>query len=707
MDTLDRKDKAIAELINEYISQGYTFDKFLDEQGFGIGTKIRSNFERVYNILYPPQPQVIPTPEPILDPQIQLPLRPYQISTVAKCQAEFAAAATRCFIQLPTGAGKTRVMYKLIDDDFIACKSRQIIAPIYICMSPRISLAQQHFNDAKNKGLATPHSLINIYNGIGDSEILGKFNYWKHRCAKGPEALIISCCYQSINRLVVFMREIKSTARICFSDEAHMISHFGQKEYLDKNPDEATLMLSSQFSHLRVFLTATPTEYQTNNYNKIWGNLINEITVGELISTYKCLCPIKTIIPNISAAATVISNNTSDIQGLDSEDDEDNINQNELIKILYETMQKTNAQKAVIFCNTQEKCKVLQIKFNELNSRLCNTSGNKSITAYKYIGSGKSLPKTEIEQQDEILRTEYKKRGDILLYEKHTGTAVIFVCKKISMGYDFPPIDFIGFADPKCSRAELAQCIGRGLRISPATGKQFCWVFIPITPDDYTLDTINKRRYRTLFQYLEYLRDEFRLEYLIKDNIVKPSAATTQMVAQPAISVDDLLGVQIMDDSTDRLDIGQIPNVNYLDESALYVILNELSIFGNRTETLRYKMFMKMLTTLGIKSPAEYNQFIQSKLTSQADNSKYLKWPQTATEIIDKWTGFRWINVLPEDTRAMYYPTLDECKKSYTNLESKLSVSPNFEFLPEEYVFKKIRELDPKIPEIPMQIYYD
>lgn len=47
---------------------------------------------------------------------------------------------------------------------------------------------------------------------------------------------------------------------------------------------------------------------------------------------------------------------------------------------------------------------------------------------------------------------------------------------KLTTGYDFPPIDFIGDMQPCCSPGKHVQKYGRGTRISPDTGKTNCLV---------------------------------------------------------------------------------------------------------------------------------------------------------------------------------------------------------------------------------------
>jgi len=67
-------------------------------------------------------------------------------------------------------------------------------------------------------------------------------------------------------------------------------------------------------------------------------------------------------------------------------------------------------------------------------------------------------------------------RRAILSRQASGKTAIVVNCGVLTEGYDCPIISVIGFARPTKSRGLWRQIIGRGLRLSPATGKTDCLI---------------------------------------------------------------------------------------------------------------------------------------------------------------------------------------------------------------------------------------
>ena len=589
-------EKEIAKLIKGYVGQGMTLSGILDEQ-LEPDDPLRQEYTWIYNQLYPPvltpvptpskkrgqskkpSPPISPEPGPIQvispepgpiqvispePPQNYLPseLRDYQRDTVAKCQSLFVGGGTRCFIKLPTGAGKTRIMYKLIDDDYAMFMQHQtpdsqlLVKPVYMCLSPRISLADQHFSLDKVKDLQTHSTILRIHTEQSSAEIKRILDNWcsQQTTVSGP--LIISGLYQSIARIRTILAQypVIKYINLLFADEAHMISLLSNPKKIGEDIDARWLMLGTYIKR-RVFMSATPTEQQTQNqltHQSWWGAVVNLVNIRELIQR-GILCPIETIIPNVSVTNT---SRTSE--------PEDEINSTAFCDIIYKSVMNAGARKCIVFCNTQQKCRELFDCF----SALTPASGQLGCQPYLFIGDGFTTGNIITHLNNDSV--EHKKRGDIVLFETCPGPSIVFVCRKISMGYDFPPVDFIAFADPKCSAADLAQCIGRGLRSAP--GKTMCRVLIPITPYDYANNTLAKRRHNTLFQYLLYIQDEVGFEYKIPDsdlvyNIAtgKPQPSTTPIPGQPSqTAARDIITF-----------VGSgLPNINYIDLARIYVILD-------------------------------------------------------------------------------------------------------------------------------------
>lgn len=654
----ERINPLIKTLLNRFVKKGYSrqriWDELYDENDpDDQENKICKELIAVYDKLYPSTPTTTSDESVALSEFIEIkapPLRDYQITTVAKCQEEFARGATRCFIQLPTGAGKTLIMYKLISDDYnkIYAQSRigllgQMGNPIYIILAPRIKLSEQHcsLDNLKNLELAqgvTRPTVVIINSECKTSDISKQITDWQQMTnttapSQYPPPLIISGTYYSISRIHDLITKYKlGQVRYLFADEAHLISRWGHTAELGKSPHKKWVMdmpLDQRAALGLVFMTATPTKNQIGNHQRLWGQLINPVSIKQLIQD-EILCPIETIIPNIR---------------IDETDDAMMDNRN-LCDILFKTLVKTQSHKAVIFCNTQAKCRELFKIFRQSKIYKTGPVDGYQIEPFIYVGDGyepRNTPDTPEndspdENQDASTTEDDNRPSEIDKFQDFAGPAVVFVCKKISMGYDFPPIDFIGFADPKCSRAELAQCIGRGLRTftDKKTGydKKCCRVFIPITPIDYNLDTLAKIKHGTLFQYLQYIKEDVGFQFDIDDREDVKKAKTN---GPGFIKWSDKSELDILD-------------VEFLDQQQIYLILSSESVLGRRKDDsnhdmnwdtywrMRYIYYRQRNQEYGFRTIREYRDF--DKNTSKHGFKDWLDPVYAPTQFGKHWLGW-------------------------------------------------------------------
>ena len=722
-----RRIEIIKALIKDGLSDGKTFQEYLEEFGTGPPSKMRLAHEEVYKIMIDEAEAKRPALtinqaliQPIIFPDK---LRDYQQQSVSECLSEFREKGKdRCYIQLPTGAGKTRVMYQLINEDFAEfwastapTDSRMPsgqpaitnLGAVYVCLSPRKDLAEQHFRNPSSKNHKTPKGVtinadvIIIHCDVPKKDILAKITAWKQTRSARP--LIISSLYQSVERLKSILEATGITQiRKLFADEAHLIARWGQQSELARYGWKCWMMRNT-ICQRRIFMSATPTENQVGNLDEIWGTLINPVSVGRLIAR-KILVPIETLIPNIIFNADEDDNSPANLFGI--------------CEPLFKTFTTSGSKKGVVFCNTQAKCSALHKMFRDITAQ----SGAR-LKSFLYIGKGfedGKLESLDDENMDITLladEDDYKSRGEIAEFEAcNHEPVVIFVCRKISMGYDHTPIDFVAFADPKCSKAELAQCVGRGLRTSPDTGKTICRVFIPITPSDYSANTAVKRKHATLFEYLKYLNEDVGVEYRITDradihkspkplfvNQVNPLATPDSI--QPAVWDEEELGLSapVADEPSTTID-GE-PLVRFLDEHRLFIILSNECVSGSSFEKMRYKYFLRMMREKVIYSPELYCRFIAVVPEME---QKFVKWPKTVEDIYSTWPAFKWIEVSPAEIRAKYYPDLATCAARIKVVDTELMLNNmNYDFWNATTKYKKIREIDPKIPEIHYTKYYN
>ena len=87
---------------------------------------------------------------------------------------------------------------------------------------------------------------------------------------------------------------------------------------------------------------------------------------------------------------------------------------------------------------------------------------------------------------------------------------------------------------------------------------------------------------------------------------------------------------------------------------------------------------------------------------------KFVKWPKTVEDIYSTWPAFKWFEVSPAEIRDKYYPDLATCAARIKVVDTELMLNNmNYDFWNATTKYKKIREIDPKIPEINFEDYYN
>lgn len=517
-------------------------------------------------------------------------LRDYQLSAVNHVLTQWQTpntASNKSFIELPTGAGKTLVMYHIINE-YMRTYSDSKPACILI-LSPRIKLCEQHVDPEKNLKLLTPNGPFSGYepaiiNSKENKDIGSMVSRYK-----AGKPIIISATYQSIARVKHRMSLGKIEPTLVFADEAHLISSWQTDPKSINNPNIQWFFSLPKM----VFMTATPTQMQKTIPAK-WGTYIREVTIADLIQQ-EYLSEIVSLIPNIRCDADGI------------------MSKKHLCQVMHQSILRHKRKKAIVFCNTQNRCIELYREFESINKQT-----HRKIKPFIYIG--KQLPgelpeygpMTEEEARQETAEprlptTDTESEIDpeaIEAYEEYcTGPAILFVCRKVSMGYDHSAIDFVAFADPKCSKDDLSQSIGRGLRT--CDGKDKCYIFIPITPDDYEYDTMRKGQFKTIFEYIQYLKTD--AGYEIEDTLPRAKITTATAEEQQPVTNGDALTVDTGTQDFNSMSMTDITTtdedsaVEYINPEQLALILENESVYRGELEynaqrhlTLKYKMQQKL-----------------------------------------------------------------------------------------------------------------
>ena len=438
-------------------------------------------------------------------------LRDYQLEAEKQITYELDNN-NKCINILPTGGGKTLIFYKiiynLITNDIERClENRKVFYPkVILILLPRIKLCNQTVGDNYVSLIPNCQKIIlNSLNKNYEGEFISGISNFKN--------IIIACTYQSSNKLYKLIKNYHYNIDLAIYDECHGITTWmnENKNTKSDNPDITFLMKSSKIKN-RLFTSATPCENQINN-KAIYGESVKVTGVNNLIKK-GYLVPIKTIIKEDKINDNDLENTTG----------------NNICNFINNTCQKENKRKIVIFCNTKRNCNQIYKYFkSELKTHV-----------FKYITENKN---SSINPEKELQN-----------FEKTREQSYLITCKKISMGYDNVEIDCIVFLDPKCSKIEIAQCIGRGLRVDTNNPGKYCTVIIPIIEKE-----LNKSDYKTVFEYLAYLNNEgiYSINSL-KKRIKKPKPISNPnpiTIPNYGFEYDETLIEKVLDKFCTRFDI--------------------------------------------------------------------------------------------------------------------------------------------------------
>lgn len=333
----------------------------------------------------------------------------------------------RCSNKTPTGGGKTCMVMKCLQN----LEMENLINGTII-MTPRKILLNQIKNIfIEVFGLCED----DFYNFSDDKNINSLVKFIKNK--NHP---IILLCYQSYDSFYNNIIIKGLINNFCyFMDEYHEINNWRlTEEEAKRNNKSEELNQSIEYfqnddKNFYIFTSATPYKEQIEN-KKIFGETIEFINARQLIEQKRL----------------------SDFLTYAMEYDDNN--KNTKTEILYEHIIKKQRKKSLSFHNTQRGA--------FLNwSRMVVKD---AIDAYLYIGDNKDLKK----DIDDFLKNgnqKYKKYilDDNTISKINSETKkpeIVFVCKKITYGYDNKFIDCIFFTDRKNGLIDIKQVIGRGIR---------------------------------------------------------------------------------------------------------------------------------------------------------------------------------------------------------------------------------------------------
>ena len=126
-------------------------------------------------------------------------------------------------------------------------------------------------------------------------------------------------------------------------------------------------------------------------------------------------------------------------------------------------------------------------------------------------------------------------RASILDDFASSSKGIISNARCLQEGIDVPSVDMVAFCDPKNSKIDIGQSVGRGLRLDKKNPDKIAYVLIPLyhSKDDNKDDIIQKGCFRTLVGVVRALKErDFRLEDEIKNirlqkGVRKPNHVST------------------------------------------------------------------------------------------------------------------------------------------------------------------------------------
>ena len=433
----------------------------------------------------------------------------------------------KCIIKSPTGSGKTFMIYWIIAKLYkaLGCPKQFNI----ILATPFIKLCSQSITDEDNINILKAHNIdANYMQYDYNHKVITEMELCKSR-KQDKYINFISVCNPSMLNLINFLDDKKIKINIGIYDEFHNIQSW-------ENPkNERHKCLISPNIDFMLFASATPDKSQEKKTN-IYGEVVSKTTVKKLIEL-KHLCK---IIPLM------------EIDSVNPSDPDEIILKEAFGKyyklpyMIKESFTKYNKKKAILFCNNIANCwriydllktrndvmgniKIFHPYVSRSVKKKCTVKSNSTKSNSTENDDSDSESESEIgdiTEEETILDPEEKKNIEDVLkeYENCLEPCILITCKKIAVGYNHPPIDFIIIADNKSSITDISQIIGRGSRVyvfvdsedSEDSKEKICHVLLLIRSKD-----INKNNYKSIKSYLEYLQNDvgLNIESYIREQI--------------------------------------------------------------------------------------------------------------------------------------------------------------------------------------------
>lgn len=283
------------------------------------------------------------------------------------------------------------------------------------------------------------------------------------------EEKIIFTTYQSGRIIAEISKRLNFTFDVGIFDEAHKTVGSNKKLF-------SHLLFEENISiEKRIFMTATERFYAGSKDDiismddeDIYGDTFAKMSFKEaieigLLTDYKVI----TIDIKKSEIAEFIRDNNL-VQLNDKWKKETEARSLASMLALRKAMKQFNIKNAVSFHSSIEKA----VRNKELQKYITDTYDYEPIDTYTVSG-----------------KQSTSKRNDIVQEFANSPKALITNARCLTEGVDVPNIDCIVFADPRKSRVDIVQALGRALR--KKEGKDWGYVILPVIYDDETQEIDN------------------------------------------------------------------------------------------------------------------------------------------------------------------------------------------------------------------------
>jgi predicted helicase len=521
----------------------------------------------------------------------------------------------------PCGAGKSLTGYWITNE----LKSKRTIIAV-----PSLSLVKQtldvYLREIVARGKKAKWLCICSDEGIGKDDDIVYYTenigvpcqtdseYIKNWLQENQgEEIYIFTTYQSGRIIAEVSKELGLTFDLGIFDEAHktvgsdkkLFSHllFEENIKIDK----------------RIFMTATERFYRGSKDDiismddeDIYGDTFAHMSFKEAIET-GLLTDYKVITIDIRKAeiAEFIKENNL-VQLNDKWKKETEARSLASMLALRKAMKLFPIKNAVSFHSSIEKA----VRNKELQTYITDTYNYKPIDTYTVSGKQATSKRNSIVQ--EFAKSEH---------------SLITNARCLTEGVDVPNIDCIIFSDPRKSKVDIVQALGRALR--KKEGKDWGYVILPVIYDDTTQE-IDNENFQEILSIVRGLasNDERIVEYF------KDKAETKA----PRDVNENQFHLEVFSDFVDESELA----------SQLQIKLWEKL---SRFSWMPFEEAREYVRGLGLKSNREWRRYSKNDLTLNIPTKPDLTY-------LNHWNGWGdWLGYVDNSTQYKNYPTYEQARE--------------------------------------------